>query len=80
MAYPMYNQAENIPTDANQTGKWKALWNNDTAGKYVKVDLCGGGSVGITFYMAAYSLLPCCVEKVYTSGTNVGNDKLTGLN
>ena len=80
MAYPMYRNAEDIPTNADTTGKWKALYNNDAAGKKVKVDLWEGKSPGLTFYMAAYSLLPCCVEKVYNTGTDVTNGKLTGLN
>ena len=53
MAYPMYRNAEDIPTNADTTGKWKALYNNDAAGKKVKVDLCDGKSPGLTFYMAA---------------------------
>jgi hypothetical protein len=79
MAQPMYNTAVDIPTNADTTGKWKALYNNDAAGKKVKVDMCGSGTE-LTFYMPAYSLLPCHVCKVYTTGTDVTNGKLTGLN
>ena len=80
MAYPMYRTAVNIPTGADLEGKWKALWCSDTAGKTVKVDLCGGGGEGITFYTPAYGLIPVCVEKVYNTGTNVTDGRLTGLN
>ena len=79
MAFSMYRKAEDVPTNADTTGKWKALYNNSTAGKKVKVDMCGGGT-GLTFYMPAYSLLPCEVCKVYTTGTDVPNGLLTGLN
>ncbi len=39
MAYPAYNQAVNIPTDADTTGKWKALYAG--TGGTVKVDTFG---------------------------------------
>jgi len=77
MAYPAYNQAVNIPTDADTTGKWKALYAG-TAGT-VKVDTFGGDS-GVTFTMVAGGYLPVKVTKVYNSGTDITNGNLIGLN
>ena len=77
MAYPAYNQAVNIPTDADTTGKWKALYAG-TAGT-VKVDTFGGDS-GVTFIMVAGGYLPVKVTKVYNSGTAITNGNLIGLN
>lgn len=77
MAQPMYNKAENIPTNADTTGKWKALYAS-TAGD-VKVDLFGSGT-GLVFKMTAGQLLPLHVIKVYDTGTDVTNGNLRGLN
>ena len=42
MAQPMYNFAEDIPTNADTTGNWKALYAG--AAGDVKVDLFGSGT------------------------------------
>jgi hypothetical protein len=77
MAYPAYNQAVNIPTDADTTGKWKALYAG--TGGTVKVDTFGGDS-GVTFTMVAGGYLSVKVTKVYNSGTSITNGNLIGLN
>ena len=78
MAQPMYTQAANIPTNADTTGKWKALY-ADTAGN-VTVDMSGPLGTGVVFVMTASQLLPISVIKVYNSGTTITNGNLTGLN
>ena len=77
MAYPSYNQAEDVPTNADTTGKWKALYAG-TAGT-VKVDTFGGDS-GVSFTMVAGGYLPVKVTKVYNTGTSITNGNLIGLN
>ena len=77
MAQPMYNKAENIPTNADTTGNWKALYAG-TAGD-VKVDMFGNDGA-IVFKMVAGGLLPVRVVKVYNSGTDITNGNLRGLN
>mgnify|MGYP003634806677 CR=1 FL=1 len=74
MAQPMYNSAVNIPTNADTTGKWKALYAG--AAGDIKVDMFSGA----TFTVIAGALLPVKVTKVYNTGTDVANGKLMGLN
>ena len=80
MAQPMYNKAENIPTNADTTGHWKALYAG--AAGDVKVDMfdTGGDGTGLVFTMVAGGLLPVRVTKVYNTGTDIANGKLRGLN
>ena len=76
MAYPSYNQSEDIPTNADTTGKWKALYAG--AAGDIKVDTFGGDTA--TFTVIAGAILPVKVTKVYNTGTTVTNGKLLGLN
>ena len=76
MAQPMYNTAVDIPTNADTTGKWKALYAG--AAGDIKVDMFSGETA--TFTVIAGALLPVKVTKVYNTGTDVTNGKLIGLN
>tara|TARA_Y100000310_G_scaffold268446_1_gene281057 strand:- start:223 stop:453 length:231 start_codon:yes stop_codon:yes gene_type:complete len=76
MAYPAYNNAVDIPTNADTEGKWKALYAG--AAGDIKVDTFGGDTA--TFTVVAGTLLPIKATKVYNSGTDVTNGKLLGLN
>ena len=78
MAQPMYITADNIPTNADTTGKWKALFAN-SAGD-VKVDMFGATGAGVTFTVTASQLLPVKVTKIHNSGTTITNGNLYGLN
>ncbi len=77
MAQPTYTQAYDIPTNADTTGKWKALYAG--AAGDVKVDMYGPGGEGLVFTMVAGGLLPITVTKVYNTGTDIANGKLRGL-
>lgn len=77
MAQPMYNMAEDIPTNADTEGHWKALYAG-TAGT-VTVNLFGG-SGSVVFTMVAGGLLPIRVTKVFNTGTSITNGQLIGLN
>jgi len=72
----MYNSAVNIPTNADTTGKWKALYAG--AAGDIKVDMFSGETTSFT--VIAGALLPVKVTKVYNTGTDVTNGKLIGLN
>ena len=76
MAYPSYLSSQNIPTNADTEGNWKALYAN-SAGD-IKVRMKGG--MDEVFTVAASQLLPVGCNKVYNSGTTVTNGNLTGLN
>lgn len=74
----MYNKAENIPTNADSTGHWKALYAG--AAGDVKVDMFGNDGP-LIFTMVAGGLLPVRITKVYgDSDTDITNGKLRGLN
>ena len=77
MAQPMYNFAEDIPTNADTTGNWKALYAG--AAGDVKVDMFGNDGP-LIFTMVAGGLLPVRITKVYDTGTDIANGKLRGLN
>ncbi len=56
----MYNKAENIPTNADSTGHWKALYAG--AAGDVKVDMFGNDGP-LIFTMVAGGLLPVRITK-----------------
>tara|TARA_Y100000034_G_C6768235_1_gene342583 strand:- start:18 stop:251 length:234 start_codon:yes stop_codon:yes gene_type:complete len=77
MAHPQYNSAVDIPTDTDTTGRWKAFMTNGTGN--VSVQTFNGE--GVTFEgVVAGTIYPIAFNKVFGSGTTVGNGELIGLN
>jgi len=81
MAYPTYNSATDIPTDANTEGRWKGFMIIDSGdtGKDVKVRMFNGEDVlfeGVT----PLTVYPFSFNKIYSATTTVTNGKLVGLN
>jgi hypothetical protein len=77
MAHPQYNSAVDIPTDTDQTGRWKAFMTNGTGN--VSVQTFNGETLTIESVVAG-TIYPIAFNKVFTSGTTVDNGDLIGLN
>jgi len=71
-----YLSAENIPTNTDTEGNWKAVYSQSANG--LKVRMKGG--MDITLEIPALTIIPIAFNKVYNTGTDITNGHLTGLN